>query len=153
MLLDPYFEATLFPANGTDLLWWLLLIHYVFETCLGALGFIFVGSMVMEIVEDVERTTGRREEGLLGTVSSFIHKLIGAGGVVVSGLIISAVGFDISSGATLEELRGPIINRFATIHVFLGASLPFISTLLLLLFKIDRKGHLDNVENLGYVDK
>ena len=152
-LLDPYFEATLFPANGTDLLWWLLLIHYVFETCLGALGFIFVGSMVMEIVEDVERTTGRREEGLLGTVSSFIHKLIGAGGVVVSGFIISAVGFDISSGATIEELRGPIINRFATIHVFLGASLPFISTLLLLLFKIDRKGHLDNVENLGYVDK
>ena len=116
-LLDPYFEATLFPANGTDLLWWLLLIHYVFETCLGALGFIFVGSMVMEIVEDVERTTGRREEGLLGTVSSFIHKLIGAGGVVVSGLIISAVGFDISSGATLEELRGPIINRLSLIHI------------------------------------
>ena len=152
-LLDPYFEVTLLPAKGTDFLWWILLSHYVFETCLGSLGFIFIGSMVMEIVEDEERTTGRREEGLLGTVSSFIHKLIGAGGVFISGIIISSVGFDISSGATIEELTGPIINQFATIHVIFAATLPLISTALVLLYKIDRKDHLGNVEDLGYVEE
>ena len=61
---------------------------------LGALGFVFIGSMGMEIVEQVQDRTGRREEGLLGTVNSFVHKLIGAGGVLISGIIISMVGFD-----------------------------------------------------------
>ena len=59
---------------------------------LGALGFVFIGSMVMDITEQVEQKTGRREEGLLGTVSSFVHKVVGAGGVMISGLILSISG-------------------------------------------------------------
>jgi Na+/melibiose symporter-like transporter len=151
-LLDPHFSATLFPANGTDALWWIMITHYIFEVCLGSLGFIFIGSMTMEIVEDVEKTTGRREEGLLGTVNTFVQKFVGAGGVFVSGVIISYVGFD-AAGVTFEELTGPVIDRFATIHVILGATLPFISTLLVLLYDIDRKGHLENIENLGYTEE
>jgi Na+/melibiose symporter-like transporter len=151
-LMDPHFEATLFPANGTDALWWIMITHYVFEVCLGSLGFIFIGSMTMEIVEDVEKTTGRREEGLLGTVNTFVQKFVGAGGVFLSGVIISYVGFD-AAGVTFEELTGSVIDRFATIHVILGATLPFISTLLVLLYNIDRKGHLENVENLGYIEE
>jgi hypothetical protein len=46
-----------------------------------------------------------------------------------------------AAGVTFEELTGPVIDRFATIHVILGATLPFISTLLVLLYDIDRKGH------------
>ena len=151
-LLDPYFSATLFPANGTDVLWWIMITHYTFEVCLGSLGFIFIGSMTMEIVEDVQRNTGRREEGLLGTINSFIQKLIGAGGVILSGIIISVAGFD-TPGATFEELTTTVVNKFATIHVILAATMPFISTLLVLLYNIDRKGHLDNVENLGYTEE
>ena len=118
---------------------------------LGSLGFIFIGSMTMEIVEDVQRTTGRREEGLLGTINSFVQTLIGAGGVILSGIIISVAGFD-TPGATFEELSTTVVNKFATIHVILAATMPFISTLLVLLYNIDRKGHLDNVENLGYTE-
>ena len=151
-LLDSYFSATLFPANGTDVLWWIMITHYTFEVCLGSLGFIFIGSMTMEIVEDVQRNTGRREEGLLGTINSFIQKLIGAGGVILSGIIISVAGFD-TPGATFEELTTTVVNKFATMHVILAATMPFISTLLILFYSIDRKGHLDNVENLGYTEE
>ncbi len=151
-LLDPHFSATLFPANGTDALWWIMITHYTFEVCLGSLGFIFIGSMTMEIVEDVQRNTGRREEGLLGTINSFIQKLIGAGGVILSGIIISVAGFD-TPGATFEELTTTVVNKFATMHVILAATMPFISTLLILFYSIDRKGHLDNVENLGYTEE
>ena len=108
--------------------------------------------MAMEIVEDVEKVTRRREEGLLGTVSSFAHKLVGAGGVLVSGLIISAVGFD-APGVTTEELQGPVIRRFATVHICLGLTIPLISTALVLLYNIDRKGHLETIETLGYVER
>jgi hypothetical protein len=48
---------------------------------------------------------------------------------------------------------GPIIGRFALIHVILACAMPFISALLVLAYKIDRKGHESNLENLGYVEE
>ena len=65
-LLDPMFSATLFPANGTDLLWWILLLHSSFSYFARCpLVFILIGSMGADIVEESQRTTGRRSEGLL----------------------------------------------------------------------------------------
>ena len=151
-LLEPIIGIQLFPVNGSDLIWWILLIHSCALVSIGSLGFIFITSMAMEIVEDVERTTGRREEGLLGTVSSMIQKLIGAGGVLIAGLILAWAGFD-DPGITEEMKSGALIDRFATIHIAIGFFLPIISTLLILKYDIDRKGHLDNVNDLGYVEK
>ena len=151
-LLEPIVGTPLLPSNGTDLLWWILLIHSCALVSIGSLGFIFISSMAMEIVEDVEKATGRREEGLLGTVSSMIQKLIGAGGVLIAGLIITWAGFD-NPGVTEEMKSGEIINRFAAAHVAIGFFLPIISTLLILKYDIDRKDHLDNVNDLGYVEK
>ena len=151
-LLEPQVGMQLFPSNGTDLIWWILLIHSCALVSIGSLGFIFITSMAMEIVEDVEKATGRREEGLLGTVSSMIQKLIGAGGVLIAGAIITWAGFD-DPGVTEEMKSGVLIDRFAIIHVAIGFFLPIISTLLILKYDIDRKGHLDNVNDLGYVEK
>jgi len=151
-LIDPLFAFSAFPANGSVAIWWILLLHAGFTASIGALGFIFVISMGMEIVEDVERETRRREEGLLGTVNTFVYKLVGAGGVLISGIIISVVGFD-RPGVTTEEIYGTIINNFALIHVCIGFFLPIISTLLILFYDIDRKGHQKNIENLGYVEE
>ena len=151
-LLEPYLGLSLLPANGSDALWYLLLVHSCLLVSLGSLGFIFIGSMAMEIVEDVENTTGRREEGLLGTVNAFIQKLVGAGGVLIAGLIVSWSGFD-NPEATQEMLNGEINYRFAAVHVAIGFCLPIVSTLLVLKFDIDRKDHLTNVNDLGYVEK
>ena len=151
-LLEPFVGISLMPVNGSDALWWILLFHGCIVVTLGSLGFVFIGSMAMEIVEDVENTTGRREEGLLGTVNAFIHKLVGAGGVLIAGLIVSWAGFD-NPNATQEMLYGEVINRFAFVHVVLGFCLPIFSTLLVLMFDIDRKVHLENVNDLGYVEK
>ena len=63
-LLDLSFGLSLSPANGSDLLWWILLIHSASMAALGALGFSH-WSMGMEIVEQAQQRTGRREEGLL----------------------------------------------------------------------------------------
>jgi GPH family glycoside/pentoside/hexuronide:cation symporter len=152
-LVNPLVDFQTFPANGSDLLWWILMFHGSLLAALGALGFVFIGSMAMEIVEQVEKKTGRREEGLLGTVNTFVHKLVGAGGVLVSGLIIWYAGFD-NPGVTPEDLYGgAVITKFAYIHIVLGLSLPIISTLLVLLYDIDRNQHLDHIEELGYTEE
>ena len=151
-LSDIYFGTNIIPANGSDALWYILAIHGASMASLGALGFVFIGSMVMDITEQVEQTTGRREEGLLGTVSSFIHKLVGAGGVLVSGMILSYSGFDNPEMAG-ELYGGEVINRFAIIHLIIGMTLPFISTLLVLMYDIDRSKHNSHITDLGYTSE
>ena len=151
-LIDIYYGTNIIPPNGSDGLWYLLAIHGAAMASLGALGFVFIGSMVMDITEQVEQTTGRREEGLLGTVSSFIHKLVGGGGVLVSGLILYFSGFDNPELAG-ELYGGEVINKFALIHLIIGMTLPFVSTLLVLMYDIDRGKHNDHISDLGYVEK
>ena len=148
-LIDPYFSVQLLPSNGTDFLWWILITHYVLETCLGTLGFIFIISMAMEIVEDVQTKTGRREEGLLGTANTLVQKLIGAGGVLIAGLIISHVGLD--DPGSIESMQEPIRN-FATIMIYTTMSLGLMATVALLFYDIDRKKHSRNIDTLGYTD-
>ena len=67
--------------------------------------------MGMEIVEEVQADTGRREEALLGTASSMMHKLIGAGGTLLAGLIVSFSGFD-DPNLTYETATTSAITSF-----------------------------------------
>ena len=151
-LTDVYYGTSLIPENGSDALWYILAIHGASMSALGALGFVFIGSMSMDIVEQVEQDTDRREEGLLGTINAFVHKLVGAGGVVLSGLIISYAGFDNPDATRADFYGGDVINNFAIIHLVVGVTLPFISTLLLLFYDIDRSKHNAHLSDLGYVE-
>jgi Na+/melibiose symporter-like transporter len=152
-LLDVYYGTNLLPGNGTDTLWYLLAVHGALMASLGALGFVFIGSMSMDVVEQVEKKTDRREEGLLGTVSSFVHKVVGVGGVLLSGTILTISGFDDPTASLADKYGGDVINKFVFIHLVIGASLPFISTLLVLMYDIDRTKHNVHVSDLGYVEK
>ena len=151
-LIDIYYGTNIMPANGSDALWYLLAAHGASMASLGALGFVFIGSMVMDITEQVEKKTGRREEGLLGTVSSFVHKVVGAGGVMISGLILSVSGFDNPDLAD-QLYGGEVINKFAFIHLLISVSIPIISTSLVLMYDIDKKQHNAHISDLGYVNK
>ena len=82
-----------------------------------------------------------------------MHKLVGAGGVLISGLIISFAGFDNPNAVQADLYGGDIINNFAVIHLAIGITLPFISTLLVLLYDIDRSKHNTHVSDLGYVEE
>jgi len=152
-LVDIYYGTNIIPGNGSDSLWYILAVHQAAMAALGALGFVFIGSMSMDIVEQVEKSTDRREEGLLGTINAFVHKLVGAGGVLISGLIISYAGFDNPNALQEDLYGGDIINNFAVIHLAISISLPFISTFLVLLYDIDRSKHNTHVSDLGYVEE
>ena len=150
-LIDYYYGTNILPENGTSALWWIWGLHGSLMASLGALGFVFISSMSMDIVEQVEDSTGRREEGLLGTVSSFVHKVVGGGGVLIAGVILNVSGFDDPN--LVGELKGEVINQFAFIHLLIGLGLPIISTSLVLMYDIDRSKHNDHISDLGYVNK
>ena len=68
-------------------------------------------------------------------------------------MIISIAGFDNPAAATADLYGGAVINNFVIIHLVIGATLPFISTLLVLMYDIDRTKHNTHVSDLGYVEK
>ena len=133
------------------MLWWTLLIHACASASLGALGFIYVASMQMELVEAVQVKTGRRDEALLGTASSMMQKLIGAGGTLLAGLIISISGFD-NPSLTYEAKTTEAIVTFSWIHIAFSFFLPLCSTFVIMFYSIDRQSHLERVESLGYTE-
>ena len=149
-LLDPLVAVPLFPANGTDMLWWLLLLHSAFLVSLGVIGFILVGSMVADIVEESQRRTGRRSEGLLTAGPALAQKMISAGGVFIVGLLLSAFGFSVAN-PSVESMQQPIRN-LAAFHVALSLTLPWIAIYLVSKYTITRHGHEQDVRSLGYTE-
>lgn len=149
-LLDPLVSVALFPANGTVVLWWLLLLHGAFLVSLTVTGFILVGSMTADIVEESQRQTGRRSEGLLTTGPALVQKMVSAGGVLIVGLLLSAFGFSVPN-PSVESMQEPIRN-LAIFHVVLSLSLPWISIWLVSKYTITRQGHGRDIRSLGYAE-
>ncbi len=147
-LIDSSVAFSTFPANGTDLLWWFLLLHSCFMIALSVTGFILLGSMVADIVEESQTQTGRRSEGLLNAGPHLAQKTMSAGGVLITGLVLSAFGFDIPN-PTVESMREPM-RKTATAHLILGMTLPVICTYLVSKYTITRDDHMKRVAELGY---
>ena len=116
---------------------------------LAVIGFILIGSMVADIVEESQEKTGRRSEGLLSAGPALAQKAMSGTGVLVLGALLSLLGFD-RPNPTVESMRGPI-NNLALFHVMLGITLPVISTFLVSRYTITREGHEQRIQELGLV--
>jgi Na+/melibiose symporter-like transporter len=149
-LLDPLVAVALFPANGTTLLWWILLCHSSFIIAFSVIGFILVGSMTADIVEESQRATGRRSEGLITAGPALAQKTMSAGGVFVVGMLLSAFGFSVAN-PTVEAMQEPM-RKLAAFHVGLDLTLPWISIYLFSKYTITRSGHARDLQSLGYVE-
>jgi len=147
-LLDSSVAISTFPANGTDLLWWFILLHSCVMIALSVTGFVLLGSMVADIVEESQTQTGRRSEGLLNAGPHLAQKTMSAGGVLITGFVLSAFGFDVPN-PTVESMQEPM-RKTATAHLILGMTLPVLCTYLVSKYTITRDDHMKRIAELGY---
>jgi Na+/melibiose symporter-like transporter len=147
-LLDGWSSYSVFPANGTDMLWWFLLLHSCTMILLSVGGFILIGSMVADVVEESQAQTGRRSEGLLSAGPALAQKTMSAGGVLITGLVLSTFGFDVPN-PTVEAMREPM-QKLAFAHLILGVTLPVVCTYLISKYTITRADHERRIGELGY---
>ena len=147
-LLDVSFGIQILPANGTEGLWWFLLLHSCVMIMLSVSGFILIGSMVADIVEESQAQTGRRSEGLLNSGPHLAQKTMSAGGILITGIVLSIFGFDVPN-PTVETMREPM-RKLATAHLVLGMTLPILCTVLISKYTITRDDHAKRVLALGY---
>lgn len=150
-LLDIHYGFHLLPPNGPKYgaLWWVMLAQTFFLSIIGALAWILVGSMTADVVEDSQRKTGRRSEGLFFAGPHLVQKCVSGLGLMIKGLILTAVGFSATASFAAKVAA---IQDMAIVIVGLAITLPTISLYLLSRYEITRESHDENLDDLGYSD-
>lgn len=111
-------ELGLFPANDHPLLFPALLTIVAMAAFFGALAGVSGGSMMADIADEHELTTGRRQEGIFFGASSFAAKAAAAFGHLVAGVALDVIEFpaQAEAGSVAAEkltqlglLNGPVM--------------------------------------------
>jgi Na+/melibiose symporter-like transporter len=136
-----------FPENGTDALFWTLVVFNAVEVMLIIVAASLVAAMIADIVEDSEVHTGRRSEGIFFAANSFAQKAVNGLGVVVAGQILAAIQFPTQAKpgdvpeSTIIDLA---VYYIPVILVFYITALSVLS-----LYQINRAGHEANLKKLS----
>jgi Na+/melibiose symporter-like transporter len=137
----------LFPENFTP---GLLPALFAFATVSGTLTIgasIMLVSMLADIVEVSEITTGRRSEGLFFAGNSFLQKVTSGFGLFASGAVLWAADFP--ANAVPGKVDPAIIIRFLWIYGPLDLVLFLISLLIIWFFPITRESHRETLQTLA----
>ena len=133
----------LFPAVGTQLLFYTMFVMGVFQVTLLVITSSLTGSVLADVVDARSVHTGRREEGLLFSVQSFMGKVATGMGVSMAGMILTLVAFPADSlGA---DLGADVATNLGWLYASTLAFFFVLSILTLLLFSLDRAAHEKNI--------
>jgi Na+/melibiose symporter-like transporter len=138
--------AGLFPGNASDALVPSLFLFNTIDVSLIIAASILVSSMVADVVEDSETSTGRRSEGLFFAARSFVAKCVSGIGVFLSTVLLAVVGFP--SGAKPGEVDPGIIWNLGAVFGPTLIVLYSVSVACLAGYRISREGHGENLRRL-----
>jgi Na+/melibiose symporter-like transporter len=135
-----------FPGNGSSWLLPLLMIHGLIDVMVLIIAGILISSMVADIVEDSQKQTGRRSEGLFFAGQTFASKVVHGFGMFATGIILSLINFPRESdpGAVPQD----VLRNLAYIYVPLIIAFYSAAIVCLTRYRITRHSHRDNLEIL-----
>jgi Na+/melibiose symporter-like transporter len=136
-----------FPANGTSLLLPMLAgfntVGVMFSICCS----ITLSSMLADVVEDSQRKTGRRSEGLFFSSNAFVLKAVSGMGVLVATQILALVHFPAHAD---PKTMDPQIPKDLAIAYFPVAFVLYAVALgCLAFYRISRRDHEANLQTLA----
>jgi Na+/melibiose symporter-like transporter len=135
-----------FPGNDSAWLLPLLMIHGLFDVMILIIAGILISSMIADIVEDSQRATGRRSEGLFFAGQTFASKVVHGFGMFATGIILSLIDFP--RGADPGAVPQEILRNLAYIYVPLIIGFYSGAIVCLTQYKITRHSHRENLEIL-----
>ncbi len=134
------------PANGTDLLFWILFVDVIANGAMAMMTGVMLASMIADVVEDSEVKTGRRSEGLLFSADNLFKKVVSGLGVFVSGTLLAFIAFP--QNAQRGQVDPEILRNMALIYLPTLLFFYAIAIGCLFLFNIDQKTHKENLRKL-----
>jgi Na+/melibiose symporter-like transporter len=135
-----------FPDNDSSWIYPLIWAHTVINVTVIVLFGIVQSSMLADIVEDSEMSTGRREEGLFFASRSFAQKATSGVGAFLAGVALDLIHFP--RNAAQGQIDPEVVWDLGFIY---GPALMFFYLLALAsisFYVITRKAHVDRVDVL-----
>ncbi len=137
----------LFPLNGSEALFWIMLVAGFFETCLFLVFDICWRSMISDLTEQTELETGRRNEGVISSTITFSTKCADALGTLIAGVLLSLIAFPTETA--VGEVPPDIIVKLGLIYgpvvflIWMGVILSISR------YRISRSSHQETLEQLA----
>ena len=127
-----------------------LCIHVVINVAAGIIVFSTLSSMLMDLVEDIQLKTGRREEGVLFSARSFADKAVSGFGLTFAGVVLTIISFPESSviretynGIVPDQILADLAIWYVPICI-----ISFSAALLMVQgYSLSRSEHEENVAN------
>ena len=139
--------AGLFPGNESPVLVPVLFVFMTVVAMAVVTASILVASMVADVTDQILLKTGRQSEGLIFSATTFVGKTVSGMGVLVSGLILTLVGFP--EGAKPGAVDIAIVHDLA--FWFALATLVFTSMALVIMsfYPVTEDDHRNAVEEIA----
>lgn len=137
----------LFPENGSPLLVPALAVVNTILVTLFIMASILITSMLADVVEDSEVSTGRRSEGVFFAANAFVQKSVSGIGIFTSTLLLNAIDFP--RGAQPGSVPPEVVRNLGLVYA------PTFMVLFLLMlacvsaYRISRASHQANLQRLG----
>lgn len=125
----------------------ILILDSMITSTVAVVGYILVGSMMADVVEDVAVRTGQRSEGLLFAVNGLLPKFTGGIGAFIAGLLLTLVRFP--PHALRGTVNPEIVHRLALVYLPVTVFFSVVSIAVLGLYRIDRRNHERNLDTLS----
>jgi len=135
------------PANGTNLLFGILIVDFMANGIMAIMTGVMLQSMIADVVEDSEVKTGRRSEGLLFSADNLFKKIVSGVGVFVSGMLLTFVAFP--QGAKPNEVDPELLRNLALIYLPTIGGFYAVAISCLFLYRIDKTIHEENLRKLA----
>jgi GPH family glycoside/pentoside/hexuronide:cation symporter len=137
----------LMPPDPSPTLLLLLLLFNTTLVTLIIMSSIVTASMIADIVEESELSTGRRSEGLFFAANSFVQKCVSGVGIFLSTLLLRAIGFP--AGAKPDQVDPAIVDRLGMVFAPTLVVLYLVAVWFLSRYRISRAGHEENLRRLA----
>lgn len=137
----------LMPPSGSVALVVVLTCGHMGVTAFSVMGFIIVSSMIADIVEEIELTTGQRSEGLLFAMDTFLQKITTGVATGLPGFLLLWVGLPV--GAHPKTVDPQIMIHLVEIYLPTVLALCLTSLACIAFYRIDRTRHQENLRRIA----
>ncbi|MDF8335918.1 MFS transporter [Novosphingobium cyanobacteriorum] len=138
--------AGFFPGNGTAMLLPLLAFCQTVGIAFSIACSIVISSMLADVVEDSQKTTGRRSEGLFFSSNAFVLKAVSGMGILVATQMLEFAHFP--QGADPATLDPAIPKNLARIYVPVTFVFYAVALFCLKFYGINKASHRENLRQI-----
>jgi GPH family glycoside/pentoside/hexuronide:cation symporter len=136
-----------FPHNGDPIMVPLLAVLQIIGTMFSIACSITLSSMMADVVEDSQRVTGRRSEGLFFSANAFVLKAVSGVGILVATQLLALVRFPAHADPATLDPKIPAelaLAYFPVTFILYAIALGCLS-----FYRISRASHEENVRRLA----